>query len=389
MSDLKERFRRVDQLEEPDLWPLIAARRDGTDRSEPSADAPVEAGGNASTNVGSRRRPRRAVPIALGVAAVLVLGGAAFAVTHLWTRNRPVAIRVHATPGAPTSLGIADPLGGVSSNSQLEATVAEFAPEIRLPEGGSFATWVHFMESESPPTGLHTDARSLLSNGSLDRLAVVNSMLHASQCQWEQHWLGASTAGDIQGMDLSVRVLQQMKAWAGQRLPDDGNGASGFTLPLQHMAGGDTSWIHWFENVDCPFTGAFGSTPAQQDQKATIDLAAASTAVHGYLANGGDASTLTPQSAATLDSTLVWASTNFVPSPRPGDIVIAPSAVPGITLVSISDSGVQFCSVVSSSGGSVKGTTSADLSVVDSVQDGPSAAVPGPVTCIAGGWPQN
>jgi hypothetical protein len=66
---------------------------------------------------------------------------------------------------------------------------------------------------------------------------------------------------------------------------------------------------------------------------------------------------------------------------RPGAIFIAPSASDGVTLVAVSESGKEFCAVVTADD-VVRGTTDHDFSVTDPV-DG-RRGHPTPVACSPG-----
>ena len=86
-----------------------------------------------------------------------------------------------------------------------------------------------------------------------------------------------------------------------------------------------------------------------------------------------------------LDANVVWTWGHMQPVPaEPGAIFIAPSDGSGVTLVSVSESGTQFCAVVTP-GEVTRGTTSADLSVVPD-GDGAAPATPGQIDCTPGGW---
>jgi hypothetical protein len=185
-----------------------------------------------------RRGLKRPAIGALAVAATMVFGGAAAALTdHLWTSQHPVAIAVKPSPtqAARENPTIPNPLRSVTTDADFEATVSEFSPAIRLPEEGSFDAWVQHMES-GPASGLN--------EGGLSRLNVVEAMVFVSECQWGHDWLDASAAGDDSRTALSMRVLGQISDWEGQQSD------VGATL-LRHMEARDTSFVQRFETVNC------------------------------------------------------------------------------------------------------------------------------------------
>lgn len=322
---------------------------------------------------GPVRRPRRATKaMVLGVAAVLAAAGiAAAAAGHLWTADRPVGIPV----GSPLANGfagqIANPDEPVMTRADLESTVAEFAPAIRLPEGGSFAAWTQ--RFEDAPSGLR---------GYLDRSAVVSDMVFVSECQWGQGWLDASAQGNQAAAGQATEVLDGLRQWmiAGV-LHDDGymNGL------VAQMRNGQRSGVQMFEDTGCGYTGSWGSTSAQQDAKAIGTLMPGIRTAQEYLRDGGDPGSFDRSKAGDLAANVYWTSADLQPAPAsPGAVFIAPSAGAGVTLVSVSESGTQLCAVITD-GTVVHGTTTHDLSVVPD-GDGVQAAFPGPVTCSPGKW---
>jgi hypothetical protein len=316
------------------------------------------------TTPSSVRHPRRVARIAvLGVAAVLVtLGLAAGIAIHAWTADDPVALQ-----------GIPDPTGPVSTPEDLQSVVAEFAPAIRLPDGGSFDVWIQRQEA---------NPESSLGRG-LNRTVVAHSMVFVSQCQWAQQWLDASDRSDHAGAAQAIRVLDGVNDWWRSNAPGDDYGTGGL---LARMQSGDRAGVQSLEN-GCGYTGSWGTTPAQQDAKAMGTLSPAAQIAEAYLRDGGDPARFDPSMAGTLDPSIGWTWSHFQPTPAgPGYVFIAPSTDEALTLVSASESGTQFCAVVTHSGVQ-HGTTTDDLSTVEN-SDGTAvnARYPGPVSCTPGGW---
>jgi hypothetical protein len=315
------------------------------------------------TAVSPVRRPRRAVKAAMfGIAAVLVAASLAAAIAvHPWTADDPVALQ-----------GIPDPTGEISSPADLESTVAEFAPAIRLPDGGSFAVWVG--RQESIPS-------SDIGRG-LERVNVVHSMVFVAQCQWGQQWLDASSKGDQAGTAQALQVLGGIDGWFRLNAPEDDFGTTGLLDPIKS---GDRVGVQSAEN-GCGYTGSWGTTPTQQDTTAKGRLNLAVQTAEGYLRNGGDSAAFDPYAAGTLAPDITWTSSHEQPAPAsPGYVFIGPSATAGVTLVSVSESGTQFCAVVTDASVE-RGTTTNDLSVTDAGTGDPHAVDPGPVTCTPGSW---
>lgn len=312
----------------------------------------------------SARRPRRRVragmlAVAAAVAAASLAAGIA---VHPWTADDPVTVD-----------GISDPTGQVSTRADLESVVAEFAPAIRLPDGGSFGVWIQ-RQTANP--------ESSLGHG-MNRTTVVQSMVFVSQCQWGQQWLDASARGDRAGVRQAERVVGGVyEWWRSHAAPND----IGTARMLDLMQRGDPTGVQLAESA-CGYTGSWGTTPAEQDAKAKGDLPPAAQVVQQYLRRGGDPAAFDPGKAARLDASINWTWSHMQPAPAsPGTVFIAPSAAAHVTLVSVSEAGTQFCAVVTEAG-LERGITMNDLSTVENA-DGTAvnAKDPGPVTCIPGGW---
>jgi hypothetical protein len=329
------------------------------DRIRASMDARISAG---------RRRRRLTVRGGLvAIAAVICIGVAAAAVTHRWTDRNPVGIPVQ-SPG-PGDV-ISDPGGEVTTPADLQATVREFSPSIRLPDGGAFDQW-----REHVGTRISTEQPLFRSEVALDMVLV-------SQCQWAQRWLDATAGGAQTQAAQAATVLGGVNDWLqGAGLDDNGQMAG----LLQQMGARDGSGIQLWENERCASTGAWGATTAVQDAKATGDLTPAIAATRSYLSGGGDPAAFDPTAAGHVDPNVFWTWGHTQPVPaEPGAIFIASSDGTGVTLVSVSESGTQFCAVVTGDD-VIRGTTTADLSVVPG-GDGAVLATPGPITCTPGGW---
>lgn len=323
---------------------------------------------------GRPHRPRRAARgTVLAAAAVLTVGLVAAAVTqHLWTDQQPVAIPIETSPGPDTNFGcrISDPNGPILTPDDLTSAVAEFTPAIRLPEWGSFDQWRDQF------------ATHLSQNGGSARSEVALDMVVVSECQWAQEWLDASAHGDQAGAAQSITVLGRVDEWLhAAGLSDEGYMAG----LIGQMGKGDGTGIQLFENQQCSFTGSWGTTAAQQDAKATGDLGPAIQTAQDYLRSGGNPLAFDPEKAQGLAPNVFWTWAHMQPVPaRPGAIFITEPAGGAVTLVSTSESGTQFCAIVTGSS-VVHGTTTNDLSIVPA-GDGAQAATPGPMTCTPGAW---
>ena len=265
--------------------------------------------------------------------------------------------------------GIDDPDGQVSTARDLETVVAEFAPAIRLPDGGSFDVWVRRQR-----TNPELEHRSRLDPGD-----VVNSMVFVSQCQWGQRWLDASATGDQAGTAQAVNVLQGVSDW--WQATGSGTGTGRARL-LDRMRRGDRVGVQTIEN-GCGYTGSWGNTPAEQDAKALSGLSLATQAAQSYLRDGGDAAAFDPSTAAGLDPSISWTWSHFQPAPAsPGFVFIAPSREDVLTLVSVSEAGTQFCAEVTET--AIRpGETTDDLSTVESAVGQVNAGESKPVTCTS------
>ena len=116
-------------------------------------------------------------------------------------------------------------------------------------------------------------------------------------------------------------------------------------------------------------------------------LSPAIRAVERYLGDGGEPAAFGPSTAGGLAPAIGWTSSHMQPAPAsPGYVFIGSSEGPGVTLVSVSEAGTQFCAVVTDTE-VLHGTTTQDLSTEESV-DGTEvhATSPGPVICTPGGW---
>jgi hypothetical protein len=332
----------------------------------------IRASMEARISAGRRRRRRPTVRGGLvAIAAVLCVGVAAAAVMHRWTDRNPVGIPLR-SPDADSNFGgeISDPNGAITSADQLASVVTEFGPSIRLPEGGSFDEWQR-----------HIDGH-LSAGQEFARSEVALDMVLVSQCQWAQRWLDATAGGAQTQAAQATTVLGGVNDWLrGAGLDDNGQMAG----LLQQMGAGDGSGIQLWENGRCAYMGAWGATTAVQDGKATGDLTPAIAATRSYLSGGGDPAAFDPTAAGHVDPNVFWTWGHMQPVPaEPGAIFIAPSDGTGVTLVSVSESGTQFCAVVTGDD-VIRGTTTADLSVVPD-GDGAAPATPGPLTCTPGGW---
>ena len=323
---------------------------------------------------GRVRRHRRAVRLGVLAAALAVAAGGSVTISH-WSSDQPVALGI-ASSGSSWGIQISDPNVRISTSADLEAAVAEFAPAIRLPDGGSFEPWVQHIE-----TKLGTDNPGVYMRGD-----TAIFMVHVSECQWAQQWLDASAQGDRVAADQAVSVLDAANGWmhASGNYSDDGHMAN----LIDRMRQGEPSATRdaqLFEDGACAYTGSWGTTPTQHDAKATRDLVPAILIAQRYLQAGGDAASFKPSTGGQLAPDIYWTWSHEQPAPAwPGAIFIALSPNGVVNLVSVSEAGTQFCAAVTDTS-VIRGTTTNDLSVVDT-GDGPHAADPRPITCNPGGW---
>lgn len=92
-----------------------------------------------------------------------------------------------------------------------------------------------------------------------------------------------------------------------------------------------------------------------------------------------------PSRAQDLAPNVFWTWARMQPAPaRPGALFITDPVADAVIFVSVSESGTQFCAVVTGST-VVHGATSNDLSIAPA-GDAAQAASPGPITCTPGGW---
>ncbi len=337
------------------------------------------------------RSSRRVVNIGLlGIAAALTAASLAAAIAiHPWTDDQPVTIGVGTYPAGSGSEGstkveISDPSGLLTTPADLTAAVAEFAPAIRLPEGGTFDMWTQHINAGETMTG-HT-AMGFPVQIRISRNSVVVDMVGIAECQWAQQWLNASAQEDQAGAQQAVQILGGVGEWMQVAVSED---PAYLADLLDQMKNGEKTGIQRFEN-GCAYMGSWGNTPAEQDAKATGDLTSAVGTAQDYLVSGGDPGAFDYSKAGRLAPNFEWTDSTMQPVPAiPGAIFIARSARAGVTLVSVSEAGTQFCAVVTDSQ-VVHGTTTHDLNVVpDELPDGSTgakAADPSPVDCTTGGW---
>ena len=345
----------------------------------------------ARMGTGSARRSRPVVKVGLlGIAAVLTAASLAAAIAiHPWTDDQPVTIGVGIYPAGSGSEGgtkveISDPNGLLTTPADLTAAVAEFAPAIRLPEGGTFDMWTQHVNTGETMTG-HA-AMGFETPIGTDRTSVVVGMVEVSQCQWAEQWLNASAQGDQAGAQQAVQILGGVGEWMQVAVSED---PAYLVDLLDQMKNGEKTGIQRFEN-GCAYMGSWGNTPAEQDAKATGDLTSAAQTAQDYLLSGGDAGAFDPSTAGLLAQNVEWTDSTMQPVPAlPGAIFIARSGGAGVTLVSVSEAGTQFCAVITDTE-VVHGTTTHDLNVVPNLlpdgSTGAKAADPSPVDCTPGGW---
>ncbi len=360
-------------MDDLDLLKQLPGRVDPPDDAAKQRMRALLESQSRTTSSPARRHRRVAKVGVLGIAAVLAAGSLAAAIAvHPWTASVPVALQ-----------GISDPTGAVTSQADLAAVVAEFAPTIRLPEGRSFDVWVQRMESlpEAPdPAG--GPASSMIGSG-LTRGLVASNMMFIAQCQWGQRWLDSSSVGDRAGTAQAIRVMQDVDGWFRSSSPEAGSWGSSDVL--DGMRNNDRVEVQSLEN-NCGYTGSWGTTPAEQDTTTTGRLRSAAEIAQRYLREGGDADAFGYAAARDLAPEIDWTTPHMQPAPAsPGAVFIGPSPGAGVTLVAVSESGTQFCAVVTDTAVQ-RGTTTNDLSTVEDADGTVNAQHPGPITCAPGNW---
>ena len=320
------------------------------------------------------QRRRRAVRMGvLAVAAVIAATAASVIANHPWTTDEPVAIPLDQGANANGFIDISDP-NGVVNPALLPSTVAEFAPSIRLPEGGSYDEWINYATTNFRPEYSYETTRS----------TVVFKMATIAQCQWVQQWLTATDSSNGAKASEAIRVLPGISTWLrGAGEFDNGY----FDSLVNQMRQGNVPQVQSFEN-GCPFTGSWGDTASEQDGKATGDLAPAIQIVRSYLNEGGDPEAFNWHAGDRMAHLIEWSDPDVQPGPIfPGLIYIAPTTADGVMLISPSESGTRFCAVISDDA-VARGIVDPDRFPPDPTSlNSPWDNYPGPVSCTRGGWP--
>jgi len=320
--------------------------------------------------VGRRNRhvqPNRKMAV---LCAAVVVGGVASvaaAVVHPWTPDHPIAVPSGTQHHGYFTPDIPNPDAYLTSPDQVQSAATEFEGSIRLPDGGSFNEWTHHAI---------TDHNLTLPGGGYTRVEVVQYMVNASTCQWTQQWIKATRSGQQPLAAEAARVLADMNDWA------TATGYQAMSNALTAVTRNDTNAATTFENGQCAYTGSWGASPSVQDARANTTLDPAIQIAQQFLKQSRDPRSFTWQTAEALDSNVVWASEETSPSPFPGVVFIAQPTAPGITLVSVSESGEQFCAVITPAEVN-RGTTTNDIRTAIWTSGGLTATTPEPVTCHA------
>jgi hypothetical protein len=160
-----------------------------------------------------RRAPRRRVVTTILLAAGLAVGGVAGAaqLAHLWSHSHPVTISIppHNAEGEDIALGIPHQYVRITSEQQLESTVAEFAPSVHLPPGHNFSAYVAWIEQ-------------LGTWRSLRRVNIASGMVMVADCHWQQRWLDAEASHDGPTARNSIAVIKSMRLGARRRTSTGG-----------------------------------------------------------------------------------------------------------------------------------------------------------------------
>jgi hypothetical protein len=307
----------------------------------PIPDAPTRAHIRANLDermrgaTGPRRRRSRSAVIGFLVAAGVSIGtlAAAAGLIRHWSESEPVAISVLSPGdhGPDSSLDISNPEGIIASAAEFEATVAEFAPAIRLPEGHDFSAMVQHVERLTDFT---------VADGAWRRTNLAGGMVFVAECQWGQHWVDAERMGDSSGTSLSIDVLSRIGAWSLSADID----VDGYMQKLvQQMRGGETVALLQFLGVNCGNTGSVIGSPAELDGFAQDLLARALLAARQFYDTAGTYSGFGELEAEKMAPTFAWAAPDWVPAAGPGQPNIAVANGQRLVLTGESESGVIFC----------------------------------------------
>jgi hypothetical protein len=330
------------------------------------------AGSPAAGSRSHRVRRRSGVLAAIALAAVLVGTAAALVKQYVWTDDQPVALPVGHGDNATFNVNVTDPDGLVDPTT-LPATVAEFAPAVRLPEGGSFDEWTNYAVTYYHPDHAYETTRSI----------VAEQMVLTAQCQWVQQWLTATSTSNDRSAAEAIRVLPGINAWIRQAgVIDDGY----YDSIVDDMRDGTVSPVQDFENT-CPFRGAWGTTATEQDAKATGDLVPAIDVVRSYLDDGRTAGRFDANVGYALAPHVQWSDEHTqAGAVFPGEIYVAPTTEDGVMLISPSESGTRFCAVIGDAGAK-RGIVNPDIYPPDPTSiNTPFDPYPGPVACTETGW---
>ena len=282
----------------------------------------------------SKRRTSRSAVVAILVAAGVGIGtlAAAAGVIRHWSEEEPVAITfLPGAHGEGNSLDISDPERVIASAAEFEATVAEFAPAIRLPEEHDFTPWMQHVERVT---------NFISADGSWRRFNVAGSMVIVSECQWGQHWVDANQVSDQAGMSLSIDVLGGISAWSQSA----GVEADGYMQNLvQQMKDGETVTLQQYLGRNCGNTGSVVGSPAELDGLSQDILTRALTVARQFYDVGGTYSGFGVLEAEKMAPAFAWAAPDFVPAAGPGQPNIAVADGQRLVLTGESESGVIFC----------------------------------------------
>jgi hypothetical protein len=320
----------------------------------------------AAAPKGRRSRPALvAILVAAGV-GIGTLAAAAGVIRH-WSETEPVAITVlpgYHGPGSfeGNTLDISNPEGVIASAAEFEATVAEFAPAIRLPSGHDFRPWVEHVERVADFT---------TADGAMRRTTVASSMVFVAECHWGQHWADADRVGDSVGKSLAIDVLSGIGVWSqGAGIDIDGYVVR---ILVQRMEDGETVTLQQFLGVNCGHTGSVIGTPAELDGFAQDLLTHALIAADQFAKAGGTYSGFGVLEAEKVAPVFAWAAPDFMPVAGPGQPNIAVADGQRLVLTGESESGTIYCVEVRS------GATTYGRVVSGS-------GIDTDVVCEAGGW---
>lgn len=287
--------------------------------------------GKQDGNQPSERRGRRSVVTTVLVAAGFSISGiaAAAGIGHLWTHDRPVVLPKSGPGPGSNDPVINDPEAMLLTAAAFEATVSEFAPDIRLPEGHDFSAWVVRIEAT-------TDFSK--SDGAWRRVTVPETMVFVARCQWSQQWLDAQASANAEGVGEAVDVMSGINQWSETA----GVGGS-FVWLTSDMRADDVADVRQFVGVNCGGTGALTGTPDALDSVARAELATGFDVARSFAADHGSYAGFNDADGEAAAPATVWLSSRNA-NPAAAGMTNIEVAEDGLLLLTQeSETGTVFC----------------------------------------------